>query len=280
MYDAPTHSYDAKRRKFTGKERAAETGLDYFGARYYSNGLGRWISADWSATPIPVPYADLTDPQMLNLYGYVRGLPTTKADLDGHGFLTKFKNWLNDGGWNEDKEAQQERQRRFHQRAEDARKSLSGMKNFTINGKTPAEFARGATDQQAIAGLNAATNFVFAEAQKNFFCGPGVSCGIAFPIGALGALDADAVALSKQLASQAQVGELEAGDGRIIFGGAGANKPLTEASRLVGEYGGRAADWVKISSSNFKAADGVSFETHAYKNVVTGQIVEFKTKFQ
>jgi RHS repeat-associated protein len=75
---------DPSTRHFTGKERDSETGLDYFGARYYSNGLGRWISADWSATPVPVPYADLTDPQTLNLYGYVRGLPTTRADVDGH----------------------------------------------------------------------------------------------------------------------------------------------------------------------------------------------------
>ena len=77
---------DSNDYKFTGKKRDIETGLDYFGARYYSNGLGRWISADWSATPIPVPYADLTDPQSLNLYGFVRGLPTTKADVDGHGW--------------------------------------------------------------------------------------------------------------------------------------------------------------------------------------------------
>jgi len=71
--------------KFTGKKRDVETGLDYFGARYYSNGLGRWLSADWSATPVPVQYADFADPQSLNLYGYVRGFPTTSADLDGHG---------------------------------------------------------------------------------------------------------------------------------------------------------------------------------------------------
>jgi RHS repeat-associated protein len=75
---------DSNHYKFTGKERDNETGLDYFGARYYSNGLGRWISADWSATPIPVPYADFEDPQTLNLYSYVRNLPTTRADADGH----------------------------------------------------------------------------------------------------------------------------------------------------------------------------------------------------
>src|SRR5258708_33668365 len=55
--------------KFTGKERDTESGLDYFGARYYSNALGRWISADWSSKPEPVPYANVTDPQTLNLYG-------------------------------------------------------------------------------------------------------------------------------------------------------------------------------------------------------------------
>jgi RHS repeat-associated protein len=39
---------DSNDYKFTGKKRDLETGLDYFGARYYSNGLGRFISADWS----------------------------------------------------------------------------------------------------------------------------------------------------------------------------------------------------------------------------------------
>jgi RHS repeat-associated protein len=75
---------DSNHYKFTGKERDTETGLDYFGARYYSNGLGRWVSADWSPMPIPVPYADFHDPQSLNLYGFVGGNPASKADPDGH----------------------------------------------------------------------------------------------------------------------------------------------------------------------------------------------------
>src|SRR6202165_4246939 len=75
---------DSNHYRFSGKERDSESGLDYFGARYYSNSLGRWISADWSATPVPVPYADLTDPQSLNLYGYVGGNPESKTDADGH----------------------------------------------------------------------------------------------------------------------------------------------------------------------------------------------------
>jgi RHS repeat-associated protein len=74
---------DSNHYKFTGKERD-ETGLDYFGARYYSNGLARFITPDWSSTPIPVPYADFGDPQSLNQYSYVRNVPTSRADVDGH----------------------------------------------------------------------------------------------------------------------------------------------------------------------------------------------------
>jgi RHS repeat-associated protein len=84
---------DSNEYKFTGKERDSETGLDYFGARYYSNGLGRFISADWSATPIPVPYADFGDPQSLNQYSYVRNIPTVKVDADGHDGGTAAAVW-------------------------------------------------------------------------------------------------------------------------------------------------------------------------------------------
>jgi RHS repeat-associated protein len=70
--------------KFTGKERDAETDNDDFGARYYSSTYGRWLSADWSAVPAPVPYANLTNPQTLNLYAMVGDSPETFADLDGH----------------------------------------------------------------------------------------------------------------------------------------------------------------------------------------------------
>ena len=75
--------------KFTGKERDPESGspsngLDYFGARYYSSTMGRWMSPDWSSSPEPVPYANLKDPQTLNLYGYVRNDPLSETDPDGH----------------------------------------------------------------------------------------------------------------------------------------------------------------------------------------------------
>jgi RHS repeat-associated protein len=72
------------RQQFTGKERDGETGLDYFGARYFSSAQGRWTSPDWSPIPRPVPYATLADPQTFNLYSYVRNNPLSRIDPDGH----------------------------------------------------------------------------------------------------------------------------------------------------------------------------------------------------
>ena len=64
--------------QFTGKERDAETGLDYFGARYMSAAQGRFTSPD-------KPFADQhpEDPQSWNLYGYVRNNPLAHVDTDG-----------------------------------------------------------------------------------------------------------------------------------------------------------------------------------------------------
>ncbi|MDP9337510.1 MAG: hypothetical protein M3P45_01440, partial [Acidobacteriota bacterium] len=80
-YDADFYPYGGERTvtntciqnayKFEGKERDSETGNDDFGARYYSNRFARWLSADWSAVPLAVPYANLTNPQTLNLYAMV-----------------------------------------------------------------------------------------------------------------------------------------------------------------------------------------------------------------
>jgi RHS repeat-associated protein len=92
-YDADFYPYGGERDvvdtceqtyKFEGKERDPETGNDNFGARYYTSRLGRWLSADWSAIPAPVPYANLGNPQTLNLYAMVHDNPETFADLDGH----------------------------------------------------------------------------------------------------------------------------------------------------------------------------------------------------
>jgi len=80
----------------TGKERDAESGLDYFGARYYASNMGRWMSPDWAASVSPVPWANLADPQTLNLYEYVRNNPLSLVDDDGHNWFTQFAQGLAD----------------------------------------------------------------------------------------------------------------------------------------------------------------------------------------
>jgi RHS repeat-associated protein len=65
--------------KFTGQPRDNETGLDYFGARYFSAPLGRFTSPD----PIWVTADRMLDPQRLNLYSYVRNNPLKYNDPTG-----------------------------------------------------------------------------------------------------------------------------------------------------------------------------------------------------
>jgi RHS repeat-associated protein len=64
--------------KFTGKERDAESGLDYFGARYMSAAQGRFTSPD---EPLIDQYPG--DPQSWNLYSYVRNNPLNAIDPSG-----------------------------------------------------------------------------------------------------------------------------------------------------------------------------------------------------
>jgi len=72
------------RSHFTGKERDAESGLDYFHARYLTSDLGRFMTPDWADKPTAVPYAQYGDPQSLNLYTYVLNNPNSGIDEDGH----------------------------------------------------------------------------------------------------------------------------------------------------------------------------------------------------
>ncbi len=72
-------SPDVTSLKFTGKERDAETGLDYFGARYMSSAQGRFTSPD----PTFLSEQRLFDPQQWNLYSYTRNNPLKYVDPDG-----------------------------------------------------------------------------------------------------------------------------------------------------------------------------------------------------
>ena len=68
---------------FTGKKLDDETGLYYYGARYYSPLIGRFIQAD---TVVP----GYTNPQALNRYSYVLNNPINRVDPSGHWSFKKF----------------------------------------------------------------------------------------------------------------------------------------------------------------------------------------------
>ncbi len=72
--------YDSDvRSRCTGQERDRESGLDYFGARYYSSSMGRFSSPD----PAGPWAADVADPQSWNFYAYARNNPLINVDPTG-----------------------------------------------------------------------------------------------------------------------------------------------------------------------------------------------------
>jgi RHS repeat-associated protein len=79
-------SADAVNKKFTGQYRDTETqssampsGLDYFGARYFSSAQGRFTSPD----PVTGTALHLINPQRWNMYAYAVNNPLFYTDPDG-----------------------------------------------------------------------------------------------------------------------------------------------------------------------------------------------------
>ena len=70
---------DGLRKQFTSKERDAETGLDYFLARYYASIQGRFTSCD----PLLPTKRHVANPQLWNMYVYVLNNPLSLYDPDG-----------------------------------------------------------------------------------------------------------------------------------------------------------------------------------------------------
>ena len=69
---------DGPAQKFTGKERDAESRLDYFQARYFSGAGGRFTNVDPENAG-----ASPADPQSWNGYAYARNNPLLYVDPDG-----------------------------------------------------------------------------------------------------------------------------------------------------------------------------------------------------
>ena len=64
--------------RYTGKEKDTESGLDYFGARYYGSNMGRWMSPDPSNWGVDFYY-----PQTWKHYSYVGNNPLSNTDPNG-----------------------------------------------------------------------------------------------------------------------------------------------------------------------------------------------------
>jgi RHS repeat-associated protein len=182
---------------FTGKERDAESGLDYFGARYYGSNMGRFMSPDWADKAEPVPYADLTNPQSLNLYSYAGNNPLSRSDADGHfwqelGNLLKYNHYVNNAGL----------EAALQGDADEARKNISGYTNLNVNGKSPADALKGLSNQQTVDLDRSLTNFF----ENNMMSSKGTQLGLV--IASFGAEGLEARVVSG----------IEAANGTVITG--------------------------------------------------------------
>jgi RHS repeat-associated protein len=278
--------------KFEGKERDAETGNDDFGARYYSNRFGRWESADWSAVPAPVPYANLANPQTLNLYTMVEDDPETFADLDGHQSPCPTHGTQDCGEARMRSEAAGNRAICEYGGTTVSCESLVNTQSKqTSSGQFVKDEALGMAKEAAntvISITNLVDDAINAVAGTHLqypeFSGStpgeksamlGTSIGLMLIPGTGEAKAPEAAKLAKSLASESQTAE-----GGFRIAGAGAKTALRDAQRLVSEYGGKTSDWAKMSSTSYRpsgAAASAAFETHWYQNVATGLRVEYKT---
>jgi RHS repeat-associated protein len=117
---------DLTRQKFTAKERDGETGLDYFGARYFSSAGARFTSPD----PL-LNSGRPWNPQSWNRYAYTLNNPLKLVDPSG---LYELDNTCN----SDDKKCNKD----FQQHAKDLRTQLANLQKKVDQVKDPVQKAR------------------------------------------------------------------------------------------------------------------------------------------
>ncbi|OIP00140.1 MAG: hypothetical protein AUJ98_09095 [Bacteroidetes bacterium CG2_30_33_31] len=80
-HTAQTSNSWQTRYTFSGKEKDAETGYSYFGARYYDSDLSVWLSVDPMSDKYP----------SMSAYMYCAGNPVMLVDPDGKEIINFFK---------------------------------------------------------------------------------------------------------------------------------------------------------------------------------------------
>ncbi|HKV34161.1 MAG TPA: LamG-like jellyroll fold domain-containing protein [Pyrinomonadaceae bacterium] len=299
---------DGVRQQFTLKERDIETGLDYFINRYYASTQGRFSSPD----PL-VSSRRVTEPQSWNRYNYCANNPLNIIDPNGLDWWylkgsenpspvwfdqdpgTDYERWTNtydyvyyDNAAKKyavlDPSRNQYFQTNTPERANELFESYFAG-SFGVGGQAEGEFLGGLGAGASPFGI--LINQVHATAgmdttSRDYMTGQVLGAGLSGGVMLAGTLVFKGGALTplnKQLATEAQMGDLAAGNGKVIAG-AGSSEVLRDAPRLAAQHGGTASDWAKVTSWSYKAADGTKIEVHAYQHIPTGKVVEFKTKIQ
>jgi len=279
--------------RFTGKEDDPLSGAIAIGTRHYLPQLGRWASPDPHFL-LENPDAALTTPGEANPYSYVGGNPVTFTDPTGRkglahgsenrpGVLDNYPDSPNPGFGN--RMAAVARDRAVAElRSAQLASVAYGVLDAALTGLDWAMTASDVLDAAALfTGVLGATAKMTKQTAKSGVRHLRTRVRV-FAKNAVKSAEeaahnvANFGRLKKDLASRQQMGELK--DTAEIMAGKGGRVPIRDAPRLSKEHGGAPQDWSKIRSSNYKADDGISFETHAYRNETTGQVVEPKTKFQ
>jgi RHS repeat-associated protein len=302
---------DGVRQKFTGKERDDETGLDYFIARYYSSTHGRFSSPD----PL-LSSGREAEPQSWNRYNYCSNNPLNIIDPSGldwwylKGSANPSPVWFDkDPGTNYERWTNTYDYVYYANNAgQYAVLDPNSNRAFVTNTLERANelfdtyFAAGAAvgsraEVEFLAGLAAGSNPLGPVADqlyeaagvdstsRDYLTGRVLGAGLAGGVTLFGTAvtkGTSSIAITqvnKQVASEAQLAQVAAGEGEA-FAGQGTSTVLRDAPRLAAEHGGMASEWAKVKSFNYKAGDGMTYEIHAYQHMPTGKVVEFKTKIQ